>query len=56
MLRAELFFELRLSPWDYAAGSLIVEEAGGVVTRIDGGEITLNEGCGVLATNAACRG
>ncbi|MDE7206205.1 MAG: inositol monophosphatase [Lachnospiraceae bacterium] len=53
--RAELFFELRLSPWDYAAGSLIVEEAGGVVTRIDGGEITLNEGCGVLATNAACR-
>lgn len=27
--RAELFFELRLSPWDYAAGSLIIEEAGG---------------------------
>ena len=54
--RAELFFELRLCPWDYAAGSLIVEEAGGVVTKIDGGEITLNEGCGVLATNAVCRG
>ena len=54
--RAELFFELRLCPWDYAAGSLIVEEAGGVVTTIDGGEITLNESCGVLATNAACRG
>ena len=54
--RAELFFELRLCPWDYAAGSLIVEEAGGVVTKIDGGEITLNEGCGILATNAACRG
>lgn len=53
--RAELFFELRLSPWDYAAGSLIVEEAGGVVTKIDGGEITLNEGCGVLATNGVCR-
>lgn len=54
--RAELFFELRLCPWDYAAGSLIVEEAGGVVTKIDGGEITLNEKCGVLATNVACRG
>ena len=53
--RAELFFELRLCPWDYAAGSLIVEEAGGVVTKIDGGEITLNEGCGVLAANAVCR-
>ncbi len=53
--RAELFFELRLCPWDYAAGSLIVEEAGGVVTTIDGGELPLNEGCGVLATNAVCR-
>ena len=30
--RAELFFELMLSPWDYAAGALIVEEAGGIVT------------------------
>lgn len=53
--RAELFFELRLCPWDYAAGSLIVEEAGGVITTIDGGELPLNEGCGVLATNAVCR-
>lgn len=31
------FFELRLSPWDVAAGSLLVEEAGGVVTDWDGG-------------------
>ena len=53
--RAELFFELRLCPWDYAAGSRIVEEAGGVVTTIDGGELPLNEGCGVLATNAVYR-
>ncbi len=53
--RAELFFELRLCPWDYAAGSLIVEEAGGVVTTIDGGELPLNEGCGGLATNAVYR-
>lgn len=30
--RAELFFELRLSPWDYAAGSLIVQEAGGFIS------------------------
>lgn len=29
--RAELFFELRLSPWDYAAGSLIIQEAGGFI-------------------------
>jgi len=31
------FFELALSPWDVAAGGLLVEEAGGVVTDWDGG-------------------
>lgn len=34
--RAELFFECRLSPWDYAAGALIAQEAGGIATRLDG--------------------
>ena len=53
--RAELFFELKLSPWDYAAASLIVDEAGGKVTTMDGRDITLDEGCSVLATNAVCR-
>lgn len=32
--RFEGYFELRLSPWDYAAGSLIVQEAGGRVGAI----------------------
>ena len=27
--RTDAFFEMRLKPWDYAAGSLIVQEAGG---------------------------
>lgn len=49
--RAELFFELRLCPWDFAAGSLIVEEAGGKVTTVEGGQLTLHEPCSVLATN-----
>ena len=31
------FFEFRLSAWDVAAGSLLIEEAGGVVTDLDGG-------------------
>jgi myo-inositol-1(or 4)-monophosphatase len=31
------FFEFQLSPWDFAAGSLMVEEAGGVLTDMDGG-------------------
>ena len=52
--RAELFFELRLSPWDFAAGALIVEEAGGVVTTVEGGAVTLGQKCSVLATNGRC--
>jgi myo-inositol-1(or 4)-monophosphatase len=31
------YFELNLSAWDVAAGALLVEEAGGVVTDWDGG-------------------
>lgn len=34
--RYEAFWELRLSPWDIAAGILMIEEAGGVVTDLDG--------------------
>jgi myo-inositol-1(or 4)-monophosphatase len=34
--RAGAYFELSISLWDYAAGALIVSEAGGLVTRIDG--------------------
>lgn len=32
------FFELRLSPWDIAAGVLLIEEAGGRVSDLDGGD------------------
>ena len=32
------FFEFRLSPWDIGAGVLLVREAGGTVTDLDGGE------------------
>lgn len=31
------FFEFRLSPWDIGAGILLIREAGGVVTDLDGG-------------------
>ena len=49
--RADLFFELSLSPWDFAAGKLIVEEAGGIVTDIDGKELTYDKTHSVLARN-----
>lgn len=38
------FFEFRLSPWDIAAGALLIEEAGGVVTDLDGGDRYLVSG------------
>lgn len=38
--RAEFFFELTLCPWDYAAGALIVEEAGGFVSDLQGRPLT----------------
>ncbi len=37
MGRFDGFWERRLHPWDTAAGALIVTEAGGRVTRFDGG-------------------
>ena len=47
--RAGVFFECRLSPWDYAAGSLIAREAGCLVTQLDGSNLDLFHKCGVLA-------
>jgi myo-inositol-1(or 4)-monophosphatase len=35
--RLDGFWEFTLQPWDIAAGSLLIEEAGGVVTDLDGG-------------------
>ena len=34
--RAGVYFEMALSLWDYAAGALLVEEAGGVCTDLAG--------------------
>jgi myo-inositol-1(or 4)-monophosphatase len=38
------FFEFRLSPWDLGAGVLLVEQAGGVVSDLDGGGAYLASG------------
>ena len=40
--RYDGFWEFNLNPWDTAAGVLIVEEAGGKVTRFDGLPFELN--------------
>ena len=53
--RADLFFELRLCPWDYAAASVIIEEAGGKVTNGEGGEVSLFEKSSVIGMNSVIR-
>ncbi len=45
-----VFFEYQLSPWDFAAGRLILEEAGGKITTGRGDALPLAKGS-VLATN-----
>lgn len=49
--RFDGFWELRLSPWDVAAGALIAQEAGAVVTNIHGGTDYLSPQQSILAAN-----
>ena len=42
--RCEGFFEIGLSPWDIAAGSILIKEAGGVITDFSGGDEYLATG------------
>lgn len=42
--RLDGFFEFNLKPWDIAAGALIVQEAGGIVTDMQGNEGWLESG------------
>ncbi len=48
--RLDGYWELRLGPWDVAAGSLLVEEAGGRVTDLTGGTLDL-DAPSLVATN-----
>lgn len=43
------YIELLLQPYDYAAASVIIEEAGGRITQVDGIPITLDHGCSIVA-------
>ena len=51
MGRCELYFEYLLSPWDYAAASLILTEAGGCLSDLHGQPLTCITPSGVLAAN-----
>jgi myo-inositol-1(or 4)-monophosphatase len=53
--RLDGFWEFHLNPWDTSAGVLLVNEAGGSVTRMDGSRFRLNSE-EVLATNGKIAG
>jgi myo-inositol-1(or 4)-monophosphatase len=48
--RVDAFWEFGLKPWDVAAGALLVDEAGGRVTNMDGSRLDLS-GAQILASN-----
>ena len=51
--KCELYFEIRVFPWDYAAGYLIIQEAGGVITGLANEALKLNAPSVVIAANTA---
>ncbi|MBO5360225.1 MAG: inositol monophosphatase [Clostridia bacterium] len=49
--RCEIFFEKELQPWDYAAGTVILREAGGIAETYDGQTPCLSHGSDVVFSN-----
>jgi myo-inositol-1(or 4)-monophosphatase len=49
------FFEMGLKPWDMAAGVLLVQEAGGVITDWEGGQTWFESGNLVVGTPGTAR-
>lgn len=53
--RNDVFFEITLKPWDFAAGALLVTEAGGqLMMPFEDGEIRFDCPRGILAANPLC--
>lgn len=52
--RSDIYWELELSPWDYAAGSLIAAEAGAQVGCPGKGMLSYERKMAVLAANPLC--
>jgi len=49
--RIELYFEIRLYPWDYAAAGLFIEEAGGIVGSLYTDELQYVDVMPIIAAN-----
>ena len=51
--RMDAYWEIGLKPWDVAAGALLVQEAGGLISDFMGGENFLQEG-NIVCGNLPC--
>jgi myo-inositol-1(or 4)-monophosphatase len=54
--RLDAFWETGLQPWDLAAGTLIIREAGGIVSALNGGENHMETGHVLAGTPRIYRG
>lgn len=52
--RGDIMFELKLRPWDVAAGSLLVKEAGGCFHSLGHDQPYYDGPCGIMACNPLC--
>ena len=52
--RHDIFFEMNLKPWDFAAGSLIVQEAGGEIMNPLTGILDFGQSSAILAAAPVC--
>lgn len=49
--KADLYYELILRPWDWAGATLILNEAGGVCTKVNSDKLSLDEVDSYLCAN-----
>lgn len=49
--RTDGFFEFRLSPWDYAAGYVLIAESGGIITDMNGESVKFTSPSSIIAAN-----
>lgn len=54
--RIDGYFESKLKPWDYAAGALILQEAGGKITDYDANYPPMDKPSSVIASNGIIHG
>ncbi|MFB6497597.1 inositol monophosphatase family protein [Bacillus haynesii] len=51
--RMDVYVTMRLAPWDYAAGCILLDEVGGTYTTIDGKPLNFLENHSIVAGNPA---